>query len=71
MLYAAFCIAKGRILQCERRSIARRFTVNCNADFIFPHFTVICRIFSRQLVMQPLISKVPIVLPDKPIRLAL
>ena len=27
--------------------------------------------FSRQLVMQPLISKVPIVLPDKPIRLAL
>ena len=36
MLYAAFCIAKGRILQCERRSIARRFTVNCNADFIFP-----------------------------------
>lgn len=27
--------------------------------------------FSRQLVMQPLISKVPIVLPDRPIRLAL
>lgn len=47
MLYAAFCIAKGRILQCERRSIARCFTVNCNADFIFPHFTVICRIFQQ------------------------
>ena len=38
---------KGRILQCERRSIARRFTVNCNADFIFPHFTVICCIFQQ------------------------
>ncbi len=47
MLYAAFCKAKGRILQCERRSIARRFTVNCNADFIFPHFTVICCIFQQ------------------------
>ena len=71
MLYAAFCIAKGRILQCERRSIARRFTVNCNADFIFPILLSSVAFFSRQLVMQPLISKVPIVLPDRPIRLAL